>query len=52
MKITISTLFYLYGEYIISQATFPSYFLRKEDEILKVYTKNSACQKFRRTGAN
>lgn len=26
------------GEYIISQATFPSYFLRKEDEILKAYT--------------
>lgn len=26
------------GEYIISQATFPSYFLRKEDEVLKAYT--------------
>ena len=26
------------GEYIISRATFPSYFLRKEDEILKAYT--------------
>jgi [citrate (pro-3S)-lyase] ligase len=26
------------GEYIISQATFPSYFLRKEDVILKAYT--------------
>lgn len=26
------------GEYIISQATFPSYFLRKEDEILRAYT--------------
>lgn len=26
------------GEYIISQATFPSYFLRKEDERLKAYT--------------
>lgn len=27
------------GEYIISSATFPSYFLRKEDEVLKAYTK-------------
>jgi len=26
------------GEYIISEATFPTYFLRKEDEILKAYT--------------
>ena len=26
------------GEYIISEATFPSYFLRKEDERLKAYT--------------
>ncbi|MGL4730393.1 MAG: [citrate (pro-3S)-lyase] ligase [Clostridium sp.] len=26
------------GEYIISSATFPSYFLRKEDDILKAYT--------------
>ena len=26
------------GEYIISAATFPSYFLRKEEEILKAYT--------------
>jgi len=26
------------GEYIISEATFPSYFLRKEDLILKAYT--------------
>ena len=26
------------GEYIISEATFPSYFLRKEDVILKAYT--------------
>ena len=26
------------GEYIISEATFPSYFLRKKDEILKAYT--------------
>lgn len=26
------------GEYIISQATFPTYFLRKKDEILKAYT--------------
>jgi len=26
------------GEYIISEATFPSYFLKKEDEILKAYT--------------
>ena len=26
------------GEYIISEATFPSYFLRKEDEKLKAYT--------------
>ena len=26
------------GEYIISQVTFPSYFLRKEDEILQAYT--------------
>ncbi len=26
------------GEYIISEATFPSYFLRKEEEILKAYT--------------
>jgi [citrate (pro-3S)-lyase] ligase len=26
------------GEYIISRATFPSYFLRKEDEILQAYT--------------
>lgn len=27
------------GEYIISSATFPNYFLRKEDNILKEYTK-------------
>ena len=26
------------GEYIISQVTFPTYFLKKEDEILKAYT--------------
>ncbi len=26
------------GEYIISQATFPTYFLRKKDEVLKAYT--------------
>jgi len=26
------------GEYIISQATFPTYFLRKKDDILKAYT--------------
>jgi [citrate (pro-3S)-lyase] ligase len=26
------------GEYIISEATFPTYFLRKKDEILKAYT--------------
>lgn len=26
------------GEYIISQATFPTYFIRKKDEILKAYT--------------
>ena len=26
------------GEYIISQATFPTYFLKKKDEILKAYT--------------
>jgi [citrate (pro-3S)-lyase] ligase len=26
------------GEYIISEATFPAYFLRKEEEILKAYT--------------
>jgi [citrate (pro-3S)-lyase] ligase len=30
------------GEYIISQATFPSYFLRKEDERLKAYTSLDA----------
>lgn len=30
------------GEYIISQATFPSYFLRKEDDKLKEYTKIDA----------
>ncbi|ONI45577.1 [citrate (pro-3S)-lyase] ligase [Candidatus Epulonipiscium fishelsonii] len=27
------------GKYIISMATFPSYFLKKEDDILKVYTE-------------
>lgn len=27
------------GEYIISSATFPNYFLRKDDDILKEYTK-------------
>ena len=26
------------GEYIISEATFPTYFIRKKDEILKAYT--------------
>lgn len=26
------------GEYIISEATFPSYFLRREDEVLQAYT--------------
>lgn len=30
------------GEYIISSATFPSYFLRKEDERLRAYTKIDA----------
>lgn len=30
------------GEYIISPATFPTYFLRKEDEILKAYTAMDA----------
>lgn len=30
------------GEYIISQATFPSYFLRQEDDKLKVYTEMDA----------
>ncbi|KYH35226.1 [citrate [pro-3S]-lyase] ligase [Clostridium tepidiprofundi DSM 19306] len=30
------------GEYIISSATFPSYFLRKEDEVLKAYTNIDA----------
>lgn len=30
------------GEYIISQATFPSYFLKKEDDKLKVYTEMDA----------
>lgn len=30
------------GEYIISSATFPSYFLRKEDEILEAYTRIDA----------
>lgn len=41
------------GEYIISQATFPSYFLRQEDDKLKVYTEMDAgifgkyfCSKF------
>lgn len=27
------------GEYIISSATFPNYFLRKDDDVLKEYTK-------------
>lgn len=27
------------GEYIISSATFPNYFLRKQDDVLKEYTK-------------
>ncbi|ONI38995.1 [citrate (pro-3S)-lyase] ligase [Candidatus Epulonipiscium fishelsonii] len=27
------------GNYIISMATFPSYFLKKEDDVLKVYTE-------------
>jgi [citrate (pro-3S)-lyase] ligase len=30
------------GEYIISSATFPSYFLRKEDEVLEAYTRIDA----------
>lgn len=30
------------GEYIISSVTFPSYFLRKADEVLKAYTKLDA----------
>lgn len=30
------------GEYIISQATFPSYFLRKKDDILSAYTEMDA----------
>lgn len=30
------------GEYIISQATFPSYFLRQEDDMLKAYTSIDA----------
>lgn len=41
------------GEYIISQATFPSYFLRKKDDILSAYTEMDAgifaeyfCKKF------
>lgn len=30
------------GEYIISSATFPSYFLRKNDDVMKEYTKVDA----------
>ncbi|GAA0116427.1 [citrate (pro-3S)-lyase] ligase [Clostridium senegalense] len=30
------------GEYIISSATFPSYFIRKKDEVLKAYTNLDA----------
>lgn len=30
------------GEYIISQATFPSYFLRHEDDVLSAYTRIDA----------
>ena len=30
------------GEYIISSATFPSYFLRKSDDVMKEYTKVDA----------
>ena len=30
------------GEYIISEATFPTYFLKKKDEILKAYTSLDA----------